>query len=302
MEQIEYISEVDYDGRVQDFNAVRPRDLFARGMRDMHACIAATKERMAAEFSEVDLYMCMDVYDLDEWLHLFPLAPSQSLLSTGTIRVLRLQRNLRKIFEYYSTEHRSIDDWALVVAIAMRHRRRLLSERPERSPEHGLDHRISWALSLSEIAQAHPWAEVVVRAYLAWIDGTGSVERGLGTHTAVLASHAGPRSHTSKDAIEMATEVRLDGPAHSTCISYESASGALVAGRFVKDCAALWLRIRGRRFGSYKKRKDAGVAKIEDKLGTFKNQRLMQKRALDSQSKQVGPWLRGGVQWFCKPY
>ena len=87
----------------------------------------------------------------------------------------------------------------------------------------------------------------------------------------------------------MITEVRLDGLVHSTCLFYESASGALVAGRFVKDCAALWLKIRGRRFGSYKKRKDAGFAKIQVKSGTFKNQRLMQKRALDSQSKQVGP-------------
>ena len=93
----------------------------------------------------------------------------------------------------------------------------------------------------------------------------------------------------------MITEVRLDGLVHSTCISYESASGALVAGRFVKDCAALWLKIRGRRFGSYKKRKDVGFTRPNKNATTItiKAQRQMQKRALDSQSKGIGNWRQG---------
>ena len=48
MEQIDYISEVDYRGRVQDFLAVSPKDLFARGMREMHAAVPAAKARMTA--------------------------------------------------------------------------------------------------------------------------------------------------------------------------------------------------------------------------------------------------------------
>ena len=93
----------------------------------------------------------------------------------------------------------------------------------------------------------------------------------------------------------MILEFRLDGPVDGTCFLREAASGEprLVAGRFAKDCAALWLKIRGRRFGSYKKRKDAGFAKVKPKTGTFKEQRQLQKRALDSQAKQRGPWLSG---------
>ena len=62
----------------------------------------------------------------------------------------------------------------------------------------------------------------------------------------------------------------------STDILYEVASGepSRVAGQFAKEFAALWVQVRGRRFGSYKKRKDVGVVKPRGKIGTFKNQRL----------------------------
>ena len=81
----------------------------------------------------------------------------------------------------------------------------------------------------------------------------------------------------------------------STDILYEAPSSEprLVAGPYAKEFAALWLRLRGRRFGSYKKRKDAGVVRTTGKIGTFKKQRLLQKGALHSQSEQRGLWLRG---------
>ena len=234
----------------------------------MQAVVKATQGRMAAEFREADLYMCFDVFDLDEWYHLFPLASSQSLMvARARTRVVRLSRNLRGILDYYSDHYKNIDEWALVVAIAMRHRDRLLSERPQRSPEAVLDNRIPWTLAQREIGQAHPWADVPVRGFLSWIDGTGSVERGLGTHTAVLGSHVGTRSLTHKDYIEMVTEIRLDGPVDGTCFFYETAGDEprFVAGRFAKDCAELWLELNGRRFGSYKTRKDAGFTKSNKK-------------------------------------
>ena len=78
----------------------------------------------------------------------------------------------------------------------MRHKKHLLGQRPQLSEKYDLDHRISWAFALSEIAQSFPWADQPVRAYLAWIDGTGSVERGLGTHAAVLGSHVGTSAQT----------------------------------------------------------------------------------------------------------
>ena len=95
----------------------------------------------------------------------------------------------------------------------------------------------------------------------------------------------------------MITNTGWDGPKDATDILFEAASGepSLVVGQVAKDCAALWIRIRGRRFGSHKKRKDCGVKIETSKTGTFKNQRLLQKGALDSQSKRRRTWLQGGV-------
>jgi len=133
MEQIDYIGEVDYKGRVRDFMDVSPKELFARGMRDMQSVVGPAKARMAVEFRESDLYMCMDVFSLDEWVDLLPLAATQSLLSSPGASALRLARNLRSVLDYFSSEYKTISDWVFVVAIAMRHRIRLLSERPVRS-------------------------------------------------------------------------------------------------------------------------------------------------------------------------
>ena len=95
MEQIDYISEVDYRGRVQDFLAVSPKDLFARGMREINAAVTEAKARMNAYFNDRDLYMCLDVFNLDEWVHLLPLASSQSLRTTQDLDGIRLARHLR---------------------------------------------------------------------------------------------------------------------------------------------------------------------------------------------------------------
>ena len=47
LEQIQYISEVDYVGRVRDFMAASPKDLIQRGMEQMHAVVGPAKEASA---------------------------------------------------------------------------------------------------------------------------------------------------------------------------------------------------------------------------------------------------------------
>ena len=177
---------------------------------------------------------------------------------------MRLARKLRSYLDYFldSSEYRTIDDWILVVAIAVRHRNLLWSEQPQRNPEYHMDNRICWALSVAEIPQDHRWAVLLVRGYLSWMDGTGSVERWLGTHASVLACHSGHRSQklvaiklekldwdSPCDATEICVEVRLDGPADSAEIHYDDRHGVRRPGEFAVECAALWKEIRGRRFG-----------------------------------------------------
>ena len=94
MEQINYISEVDYANRVRDFQAIPPRQLFAAGAQQMNQVIAACQARLFAEFTDAtDFYMCLEVFNLDVWLPLLPLASSQSLLPEGD--GLRLSRTSR---------------------------------------------------------------------------------------------------------------------------------------------------------------------------------------------------------------
>jgi hypothetical protein len=295
MEQILYIGQVEYANNITDFHANKsPKHLFAEGMKEMGQVIAAAEARVFADFHESDLYMCLEIFDLDAWLPVLPLASSQSVCSTDT--GLRLGRKLRAYFDFFPQVYKTIDDWVLVVAIAVRHKNSLQQERPQRNPEDRLDHRICWASAAAEIARCHPWADVPVRGYLTWIDGTGSVERALGIHAAVLASHEGRKTRQScDDALEMCAELRLDGPAESTQISYQDRYGQDHVGQFGKECAALWLATRARRFGAYKTRKDAGTTKPVRKISSFKKQRTLQLQALDSISKggRKYGWLRG---------
>ena len=296
MEQIMYMREVDYANRVRDFQSIPPKQLFETGVQQMSHVIVAAQGRVFADFIDAtDFYMCLEVFNLDVWLPLWALASSQSLITDR--EGMRLARKLRSYLDVYSTEYKTIDDWIIVVGIALRHRDLLLNEQPQRRPDDRLDHRICWALSVAEIAQNHRWAVLPVHGYLSWMDGTGSVERGLGTLAAVLAGHPGNRPRTiDKDANAMCVEIRLDGPVDSAQIHYDDSRGERRAGEFAKESAALWIAIRGRRFGCYKKRIDAGVRKdfAKQQVGTFALQRKMQLKAIDSISEGKGNlWLAG---------
>ena len=195
MEQIKYMQDFDYAGRIKDFMDVPPHELFKRGMTEMNAIITPAMGRIATDFAESSLYMSLEIFDLDEWVPLLLRFKNQSLLDMNEAHVVKMKISLRIILNHYSRTHfKNIDDWALVVEIAMRHRDDLLDERPQRNTSVGLDHRISWALAVAKIADVYPWADIPVRVYLAWMDGTVSVERGLGLHAQVLASHVGTHS------------------------------------------------------------------------------------------------------------
>ena len=97
----------------------------------MMTVAAATKERMAVDFCDESLYMCMEVFNLDEWEPLLHLASSHLLINDPGTTAHRMRLSLRKVLDHFSAEHNNLDVWALVVAIAMRHRNQLLGERPQ---------------------------------------------------------------------------------------------------------------------------------------------------------------------------
>ena len=81
LEQIDYIAEVDYQGRVQDFMAVPPKQMMQESLRAMSPVVEAAISRVDVEFFDKDLYMSMEIFDLVVWEPLLALASSQSLLT-----------------------------------------------------------------------------------------------------------------------------------------------------------------------------------------------------------------------------
>ena len=80
LEQIDYIAEVDYKGRVKDFMAVPPKDMVQESLRAMTPVVEAAIGRLDVEFCDTDLYMCMEIFDLVVWEPLLALAPLISFL------------------------------------------------------------------------------------------------------------------------------------------------------------------------------------------------------------------------------
>ena len=118
--------------------------------------------------------------------------------------------------------------------------------------------------------------------YLACMEGTGQLERGFSVYAAALDAHSGQRTRTDNapDHVEIMTEVCLDGPEDGSGMFDRNIFGYYKPTPFAKECAEMWIRLRGRRFGSYAKRKDAGT-KRQPRRGTILAVRQRQTLGLD---------------------
>ena len=94
----------------------------------------------------------------------------------------------------------------------------LRQERERRKAKTYLDNRVFWARTLeasflkdvSSFGRMHVLPDMVV-IYLAAMDGTGNVERNLGSLLQVLEAHSGPLSEDGEVAAAL-TELLVDGP------------------------------------------------------------------------------------------
>ena len=293
LEQIDYIAEVDYHGRVQDFMAVPPKQMLEESLRAMKPAVEASIARLEVEFCDKDLYMCFEIFDLVVWEPLLALATTQSLLTLdGNASALRLGRKLRSYFDATADEYKTLDDWAVAVSVAHGHLRRLRLASPQISPRTTIDNRIGWALAIADIAGSLPWAAKPVRFYLACLEGSVDVERLFSSHTALLQAHSGkrcvPHDLSHVDLVEVATEILVDGPSADTDLFLKTADGHYKPMPLALECGESWLRLRGRRFGCYKKRKDAGTTRKLRRV-TRKSVRSSQTEALDRLADTAKP-------------
>jgi hypothetical protein len=188
---------------------------------------------------------------------------------------------LRNYLDAVGEGFRSLDDWSLLVSIACRHADSLLEVRPQRRPGYVLDNRICWAMALTEIALQAPWAVRPCRFYFSYLDGTCGVERNLGTFAAVLAQHQGQKTAGATDYNAMLAECRIDGPRCASDLFIKDEEGVLLFTDVSRELATVWLQRRGRRFGTYKKRKNAGFSMPARRFGTIAAQLAAQHTAVD---------------------
>ena len=97
-----------------------------------------------------------------------------------------------------------------------------------------------------------------------------------------------PHDLSHVDSIELAAEILQDGPSDDTDLFLPTLDGHYEPMPFALECGWLWIKLRGRRFSYYKKRKDAGTTR-ELRRVTRKSVRSSQTVALDRLADTAKP-------------
>ncbi len=263
LEQCCDIRQFRYGERVKVLWTKTTKDEVQETLREIATIVGDMLDRLKADFGSDDMYMqlqCMHVEAAAFALH-------QGQASAKHVALRRCARNWHVALglAWCAT------DWDLVVAAAAR----------VRSQEPGLDNRVVWArvLSLPGLALADRRAiersEKLIRFYLSLSDGTGAVERQLGRHAAFLDCH-GPGALS-----EACLEIVAEGPEVETDVATKS-DGQLLLTACSRQWAELWVGTRGRRFGVYKLRADAGQRSRLRFHGSLRAVQVGTRAALDS--------------------
>ena len=145
------------------------------------------------------------------------------------------------------------------------------------------DNRVLWAAALAASQGTDMEADVaalrpLIAFFVAWTDGTGSVERFLGAHASFLEAHVGG-DDVVNDAAETCLEIAREGPS-TEAEMFEKVDGVLRFTEFSRSCARLWRTLHGRRFACYKERKDKGAVLKWRMKGSLKSVGVGQARAV----------------------
>ena len=115
---------------------------------------------------------------------------------------------------------------------------------------HIKDNRVLWAAALAasqgtDLEVDMQGLRPMIVFFVAWTDGTGSLERSLGVHGVFLEAHCGG-DDTVNGAAEKCLEIAREGPS-TEAEMFEKAGGVLRFIEFSRSCARLWRTLYGRR-------------------------------------------------------
>lgn len=258
--------------------------------RSVHAVVETCLDRLRAEFAPEALDMCFDVFDVAEWRTAF-----EEARSGNEMRLIRLRRHARRFAEGWNLDRtRAVRELESAAHI-------LVTTRIQK------DNRVLWARTLEPDFERHGLNHTLpdmVRIYVAALDTTGAVERGLGTLTHVLAVHSGPLDEDGENASQLC-EILLNGPSTEHELATDSQQDLDTLGRGVAEWAApectliptaltrefaqLWVALHGRRFRIYKPQKRGEQPKRPGTLASVARRTAAGLDALVKAAKRAPP-------------
>ncbi len=202
-------------------------------------------DRLSAEFHKDDLYAAYRLFDLDTWAVLRR-SPEVSVPASMASAGQKICGALGVVFDE--------EIWERAAREALRVREQML----RRSADKSVDNREAWRALIESGSESEPLVSVVL-FYLSTWDGTGQVERGLGTDAAIQRQHVGssPTSCFDAEVYSLLLELNQEGPEREEDM-FTKGNGVLLFTDFSRACAHEWIRTHGRRFACYKKRNDEG--------------------------------------------
>ena len=262
-------------------------------MKAMVVAVEASLDRLHAEFFEDNSRRTLSALDVSLYsrsdLKLINVSPEEGgAKRQALMKNLALWMRLGKDLRLPELEHRDI---IIVLTVALSQRDRLSASAAAKS--RGIvDNRAVWVCSIiygsisknQNIVRAFKCLLPLFAAFFAFEAGTNSSERGLGRHARHRDAHVGPQEIAISWS-EVTFEIDEDGPSEENAIAQASpdkeAHGMLQLTDFSRKCARLWVGLHGRRFCSYKVRKDKGVTdKRRKKDGSMTLVRERQRSAL----------------------
>ena len=263
MEQMEPMRVFYYGTKTKVLWSRTARADAQAALTSMQDVVKATQSRVEADLYERDTLMLLEVFNLAEWAAARVLIRDACAAkkARGQQRHNRLVRKLRQLAKKLGEEDApAIGEFDLILPRALRLRRRLASP-PGESSDATLDNRRIWAAFLAPALRArHPRLTRLIRFYLSVLDGTGLLERGLGSATGLSSKHLGPLHESGKTLADLLC-VYLDGPDDESEVAARGGGdGELFLTAFSRECAEEWVARHGRRFScTQKPRKNKGV-------------------------------------------
>lgn len=206
----------------------------------MRSIVEDTTRRLQADFHDKDWYMSLGAMDLSAWVAARSAGGGALAAPQGQRRhpcIATLTQKARRLHEGLGVDF-SATTWGSALQQCLRWRAGMLKALPAGRDECGIDNRQVWHRLLAEKKAEFRSLDPIIRFYCSMMDGTGSVERGLGRHAHILGVHVGaPERDEGGSLSEACLEVSIEGPQAESQMFTPGLGNVLLLTPFSRQCA-----------------------------------------------------------------